>query len=233
MKKVILITFVMLLSALQMSVNAQYKIGDIYNENGIKGVVISVDASGQHGLILHPDGFKGKWCDNSVKMETNANDENNGEINMKTIEAYLKETGKSWDLFPLFQWARDLGEGWYIPANAELKELAKAVNGGTFEYDEKSINQFSKIMKKAGAKKGFINKMPGMPNEWMEIYSSTEADGGVTFSLVFKETKSSSMQTEILGKLTKRHGKLDLETTLKNPMNLGITLSYGRAVHKF
>ena len=32
--------------------NAQYKVGDIYNNDGIKGIVVKVDNSGQHGLIM-------------------------------------------------------------------------------------------------------------------------------------------------------------------------------------
>ena len=231
MKKMILMAIVVLMTALQVS--AQYKVGDVYNENGVKGVVISVDASGQHGLILHPDGFKGKWSDQSVSSDTKAFDENDGEQNMKAIENYIQKNNKSWDLFPLFKWARELGEGWYIPANAELNELAKAINGGTMEYNEKNINKFSKLMKKVGGKKGFINKMPGMPNEFMRMYSSTELGGGAVNVLGFNEKKSSSLNTELLGKLATRHGQLQLESFLKQPMNVGITLTYSRAIHKF
>ena len=32
-----------------------YNIGDFYNKNGIKGIVIKVDASGEHGLIMSLD----------------------------------------------------------------------------------------------------------------------------------------------------------------------------------
>ena len=41
--------------------DAQYKVGDIYNNDGLKGIVVKVDNSGLHGLIMSLDKFSGKW----------------------------------------------------------------------------------------------------------------------------------------------------------------------------
>lgn len=209
-----------------------YKVGDIYDENGLKGVVISVDATGEHGLIMHPEGFGGRWCKKEVEKETEAFDENDGAKNMEILENYIKETGKSWELFPLFEWCRGLGEGWYIPANAELKALASAINGGTMDYSEKNINNFSKIVKKIGGK-GFINKGLGHPDEFMNIYSSTEVEGGTVFALYFKENSSSAKATALLGKFAKRKGTLELAPVYKTLGNIMVKTQYARAVHKF
>lgn len=209
-----------------------YKVGDIYDENGLKGVVISVDDTGEHGLIMHPQGFSGRWCKNDVERETEAFDENDGAKNMEIIENYIKETGKSWELFPLFEWCRSLGDGWYIPANAELKALAMAINGGTMEYSEKAINQFAKIVKQAGGK-GFINKGIGHPDEFMTIFSSTEVEGGSVFTLYFNEKSSSATTTKLLGKFAKRKGTLELGPVVKTVGSIMIKTHFGRAVHKF
>ena len=135
-----------------------YKIGDVYDKGGVKGVVFYVDDSGEHGLLVSPSGFKGnKWCTKEQANNTiNCYDEKDGAVNMETIATYIKDNDASWDEFPLFQWARSLGEGWYIPASDELKLLAKAINGGE-EYSEKNINKFAKILKKEKGQ-GFINK---------------------------------------------------------------------------
>ena len=214
-----------------------YKIGDVYDKGGVKGVVFYVDDSGEHGLLVSPSGFKGnKWCTKEQANNTiNCYDEKDGAVNMETIATYIKDNDASWDEFPLFQWARSLGEGWYIPASDELKLLAKAINGGE-EYSEKNINKFAKILKKEKGQ-GFINKGLGHPDDFMNIYSSTEMrdSQGLVFSLFFQETSGSKFGTAMLGKFAKRKGKLILTGQYKNTNILtdGFKTDFGRAVHKF
>ena len=156
MKKIML-SIIALVSSISMVQAQTYKIGDVYDKGGVKGVVFYVDDSGEHGLLVSPSGFEGKWCKKEQANNTiNCYDEKDGAVNMETIATYIKDNDASWDEFPLFQWARSLGEGWYIPASDELKLLAKAINGGE-EYSEKNINKFAKILKKEKGK-GFINK---------------------------------------------------------------------------
>ena len=138
MKKIML-SIIALVSSISMVQAQTYKIGDVYDKGGVKGVVFYVDDSGEHGLLVSPSGFKGnKWCTKGQANNTiNCYDEKDGAVNMETIATYIKDNDASWDEFPLFQWARSLGEGWYIPASDELKLLAKAINDGE-EYSEKN-----------------------------------------------------------------------------------------------
>lgn len=236
MKKIML-SIIALVSSISMVQAQTYKIGDVYDKGGVKGVVFYVDDSGEHGLLVSPSGFKGnKWCTKEQANNTiNCYDEKDGAVNMETIATYIKDNDASWDEFPLFQWARSLGEGWYIPASDELKLLAKAINGGE-EYSEKNINKFAKILKKEKGK-GFINKGLGHPDDFMNIYSSTEMrdSQGLVFSLFFQESSGSKFGTAMLGKFAKRKGKLILAGQYKN-MNIltdGFKTDFGRAVHKF
>ena len=236
MKKIML-SIIALVSSISMVRAQTYKIGDVYDKGGVKGVVFYVDDSGEHGLLVSPSGFKGnKWCTKEQANNTiNCYDEKDGAVNMETIATYIKDNDASWDEFPLFQWARSLGEGWYIPASDELKLLAKAINGGE-EYSEKNINKFAKILKKEKGK-GFINKGLGHPDDFMNIYSSTEMrdSQGLVFSLFFQESSGSKFGTAMLGKFAKRKGKLILAGQYKN-MNIltdGFKTDFGRAVHKF
>lgn len=50
MKKILLL-FLIVLGATK-TVNAQYKFGDYYEKDGLKGIVVRVDDSGIHGLIM-------------------------------------------------------------------------------------------------------------------------------------------------------------------------------------
>ena len=235
MKKIML-SIIALVSSISMVQAQTYKIGDVYDKGGVKGVVFYVDDSGEHGLLVSPSGFEGKWCKKEQANNTiNCYDEKDGAVNMETIATYIKDNDASWDEFPLFQWARSLGEGWYIPASDELKLLAKAINGGE-EYSEKNINKFAKILKKEKGK-GFINKGLGHPDDFMNIYSSTEMrdSQGLVLSLFFQESSGSKFGTAMLGKFAKRKGKLILAGQYKN-MNIltdGFKTDFGRAVHKF
>ena len=235
MKKIML-SIIALVSSISMVQAQTYKIGDVYDKGGVKGVVFYVDDSGEHGLLVSPSGFEGKWCKKEQANNTiNCYDEKDGAVNMETIATYIKDNDASWDEFPLFQWARSLGEGWYIPASDELKLLAKDINDGE-EYSEKNINKFAKILKKEKGQ-GFINKGLGHPDDFMNIYSSTEMrdSQGLVFSLFFQESSGSKFGTAMLGKFAKRKGKLILAGQYKN-MNIltdGFKTDFGRAVHKF
>lgn len=236
MKKIML-SIIALVSSILMVQAQTYKIGDVYDKGGVKGVVFYVDDSGEHGLLVSPSGFKGnKWCTKGQAKNTiNCYDEKDGAVNMETIATYIKDNDASWDEFPLFQWARSLGEGWYIPASDELKLLAKAINDGE-EYSEKNINKFAKILKKEKGQ-GFINKGLGHPDDFMNIYSSTEMrdSQGLVFSLFFQESSGSKFGTAMLGKFAKRKGKLILAPQYKdtNILTEGFKTDFGRAVHKF
>lgn len=236
MKKIML-SIIALVSSISMVQAQTYKIGDVYDKGGVKGVVFYVDDSGEHGLLVSPSGFKGnKWCTKEQANNTiNCYDEKDGAVNMETIATYIKDNDASWDEFPLFQWARSLGEGWYIPASDELKLLAKAINDGE-EYSEKNINKFAKILKKEKGQ-GFINKGLGHPDDFMNIYSSTEMrdSQGLVFSLFFQESSGSKFGTAMLGKFAKRKGKLILAPQYKdtNILTEGFKTDFGRAVHKF
>lgn len=130
MMKKVLFAIAALLCTLSVSAKS-YKVGDIYNEGGLKGIVVRVDASGEHGLIMSLKKSAKKWRDGGdEKFSTNAYYEDDGEKNMAVIEKYINANGKSWSMFPYFEWCRSLGQGWYAPATDELKNILKAINGG-------------------------------------------------------------------------------------------------------
>ena len=77
MKRILYLTLITLFSTV--TTHAQYKIGDYYEKEGIKGIVVKVDTSGEHGLIMSLDRFKGEWCtDKKLNFETKAFHEDDG-----------------------------------------------------------------------------------------------------------------------------------------------------------
>ena len=98
-----------------------YKVGDIYDENGKRGVVFEVSADGKHGKIVSlvedylqwSKEFKG-WT-----KEIGADSETNGAVNMAVVQRIPNWREK----YPAFAWCADLGEGWYLPAIDELEAI--------------------------------------------------------------------------------------------------------------
>lgn len=179
--------------------SAQCKVGDIYDKDGLKGIVVKVDETGEHGLIMSLKKSAKKWLsDSDEKSETAAFFEDDGEKNMAAIEKYIEENGKSWEIFPFFEWCRSLGEGWYAPATDELKDILVTINGGEGKYNAKFMKVITKTLKKAKGD-GLVNGgMTGTNNpQWM--LSSTETGGGMVYALQFQESTSSSISRNLVG----------------------------------
>ena len=122
MKKILLMMIVAVIGTI--SANAQFKVGDIYNQSNLKGLVGDVDASGKHGLILSLSESDKDWlADKSLELETNALLEDDGMKNMEAIAKYVSEKNLSWEKFPLFACVCSLGEGWYIRYRGELNTI--------------------------------------------------------------------------------------------------------------
>ena len=99
-----------------------YKVGDIYDENGKKGVVFEVDATGKHGKIVSItcSGYDQAWA---LGTEQNrfigATDEYDGEKNMNVIRQQSNWRSN----YPAFAWCASLGDGWYLPAKNEWETI--------------------------------------------------------------------------------------------------------------
>lgn len=106
----------------------KYKIGDLYNVGGVKGVVYKTDKSGQSGMILsfiEPENML-SWSTEWVV--TGAQSTISGEQNMVAI--YNRANWR--DIYRAFAWCETLGKGWYIPSIDELEELIDIANSDSF-----------------------------------------------------------------------------------------------------
>ena len=169
------------------SASTTYKVGDIYNQGGVKGIVVEVDGSGRHGKIMSLESSKGKWLANKdLKFATNAFYEDDGEKNLDAIAACIKENDASWNDFPIFQWARSLGDGWYVPSKNELGAMVSALERAL--KNTKGINK--QVTSYGGDKWAYhdthssliFGYLPGwlFDNDLIPytLYSSTERDEG-------------------------------------------------------
>lgn len=113
--------------------SATYALGDIYNKDGITGIIIMLYDGGNHGLIMSLDEACLAWSTLPRKQQkkTGADDQFNGIANMQAIEKYIADNNLSWEAFPAFKWCRDKGEGWFLPSINELWSAGTMYLGGS------------------------------------------------------------------------------------------------------
>ena len=101
--------------------SAPYKVGDYYNENGKQGVVFEVSADGRSGKIVGLRRWFEQWSSDSTEQKRliGADSETDGAYNMAKVKAVIGWQSK----YPAFKRCADLGEGWYLPANEELRAI--------------------------------------------------------------------------------------------------------------
>ena len=123
--------------------NGIYEVGDYYNCDGKQGVVFEVSDGGHHGKIVSLDETYLGWCtynqyyNNVTVGASNAIDgKNNTDLVMARSDS---------DQYPAFDWCRDKGEDWYLPAHGELQLLGEnltAVNRTLAKYSTKISDSY-------------------------------------------------------------------------------------------
>jgi hypothetical protein len=111
------------------------KPGDILQVNGVKGIVFKVDEEGAHGQMMSVKAFRGKenlYCNKSSRLKgLKMADENNGQVNTEELLSFTQAKGISLSDYPVFNWCKSLGEGWYIPSVNQLKAFVNYWVGNT------------------------------------------------------------------------------------------------------
>lgn len=199
-----LISFISFAFLTLVSVSAQtYRLGDLYDVDGLKGIVVDVDESGVHGLIMSLSAAeKIEWCANKKLLNsTGAFYEDDGLKNMEVIDKFIADGEASSADFPLFAWAKSLGEGWYIASKDETMKIWINMNDGhdtykiptsVFEPLNNPINGFDKAQRELGGANIVDTRFKvgtKAPYFW---FTSTECDGG----LVFTMTHANPMDTK-------------------------------------
>jgi hypothetical protein len=102
-----------------------YAIGEIYCENGVRGVVYKIPDDGAHGMIMSLQETSCAWA--TVNNELGCSDEDFGMNNLTLVQAQ-----SSWQKqYPAFNWCNAMTEaadvpGWYLPSTNEMAELSAA-----------------------------------------------------------------------------------------------------------
>lgn len=148
----------------------QYAIGELYERDGVKGIVCQVSEDGTHGLILSLDEIYLTWSSfRKPDLRLSGIDERlDGMVNMEKVAAYIAANNLTWDDFPAFKWCRDKGEGWYLPSIDELLTIGHNYNGGSrMANNRPARNTFNNTLKTSGGER---------MDRLVYYFSSTEMD---------------------------------------------------------
>lgn len=106
-----------------------WAVGDYYEVGSVKGVVVWVDESKEHGKIISLDEKVALWATGGYN--TGAKSEEDGKGNTDKV----KDINAELSAFPAFKWCVAHGEGWYFPAIQEVYYFlnAKATVNPTLE----------------------------------------------------------------------------------------------------
>ena len=135
------------LQKVQSEVVKTYNIGDIYNENGVKGIVYAtnVTMSGkQWNYIFSMDQTFLEW---STENTNNNCYSNNGLYNSQDMLSNALNPVN----YPAVQWCFDHGDGWFLPSSKELNMMWDTVSGGTHDFSSAATTEFNEKMIVAGA----------------------------------------------------------------------------------
>ena len=148
----------------------EYEIGELYNQNGIKGVVCMLTEDRRHGLVISLDEIYLHWSSfrKPDLRVVGADARTDGAENMEKVAAYIAENNLSWDDFPAFKWCREKGDGWYLPAIDELLTIGHNYNGGArLQSNRQARNKFNNTLKDNGGER---------MDRLVYYFSSTEKD---------------------------------------------------------
>ncbi len=105
----------------------QYRLLDLYDENGVRGIVVKVYDNGYHGTIMSLEQNRlafMKYIEAFSATALGLYNTDNGMENQKQLLDYLSQRSLlTIDDFPAMKWCISLGEGWYLPARNEMGNI--------------------------------------------------------------------------------------------------------------
>lgn len=167
--------------------------GDIIDIDGVKAIVFSIDEYG-HGSAMTIKALRGKsnpWCpEKHVVGSLSMRNSDDGLENTREIYQFCKNHNIPLSQFPAFEWCHKLGEGWYIPAENQLKSFINywLGNDQDFNWEE---DEETGLDLDAGSPKEINEKImeAGGTPFFTGVYSSTLSEDKKVVVYAYDENK--------------------------------------------
>lgn len=157
-----------------------WSVGDYYEVGNVKGVVVWVDESKEHGKIISLDEKVDIWATGGYN--TGAKSEEDGKGNTDKV----KDINAELSAFPAFKWCVAHGEGWYFPA---IMEVYYFLNANATINPTLEAHNGTKIGTKIND--CYWSSTEGEEDETAALYGYLKSDGTATSYGDFKENPES------------------------------------------
>lgn len=128
-----------------------YKLLELYDVNGVRGVVVEVQDNGLHGKLLSLDEGFCRFVKDDVSVMPEMSSTSDGQENRKYLDDLLQENPElSIADFPAHHWCAVHGKGWYLPSIDELMAVKKLFHGNKYQADEVSETVFQNALQRNG-----------------------------------------------------------------------------------
>ena len=139
-----------------------WAVGDYYEVGNVKGVVVWVDESKEHGKIISLDEKVDIWATGGYN--TGAKSEEDGKGNTDKV----KDINAELSAFPAFKWCVAHGEGWYFPAILEVYYFLNA---------KETVNSTLEAHNGTKVNDAYWSSTEGDSDETAALYGYLKSDG--------------------------------------------------------
>lgn len=153
-----------------------WAVGDYYEVGSVKGVVVWVDESKEHGKIISLDEKVDIWATGGYN--TGAKSEEDGKGNTDKV----KDINAELSAFPAFKWCVAHGDGWYFPAILEVYYFLNA---------KETVNSTLEAHNGTKISDSYWSSTEGEEDETAALYGYLKSDGTATSYGDFKENPES------------------------------------------
>ena len=142
-------TFTVDMTGISAGEEKEYKVGEIYNENGVKGLIFAFNDKAifdsnyeniigyiTYGYIMSLDEGYEAWSTEDVRT----NCYSSGAINT----SIMLELGA--DKYPAAKWCANHGDGWFLPSHTEMGWMWDMLTGGEATFSASSVAKYNKIL---------------------------------------------------------------------------------------
>ena len=144
----------------------KYEIGQIYEVNGVKGVIFAIKTD-NHGdtycylFSLDEEDLqwstKYEWC-NCMSQ-----------VGLYNTTDPFKYWGQDVNDYPAFKWCMEHGEGWFLPSSTELNWMWDTITNGARNFDAPSVAEYNELIVENGGEP-FCETYYWSSNETSEEY---------------------------------------------------------------
>ena len=125
----------------------KYEIGDIYEVNGVKGVIFAIKSDNKGDTYCYLFSMDEEDLQWSTKYEWCNCMSQRGDYNSSDPFNYW---GMNIDDYPAFKWCKAHGEGWFLPSSTEMRWMWDMLTEGQRDFDAPSVAKYNAFIVENG-----------------------------------------------------------------------------------